>query len=136
LEPPELDKTGDHIIYDNVDACAILETARELGLDLIEDPFPVEEEEETPSTDPEKPPAYVQPVPQLCRDITAMQTLLCSETPLQVILHPVWGACSVVYGGGDASGEGFGSITFAQGLPPLMWKGFWCMEVSERSSNF
>jgi len=43
---------------------------------------------------------------------------------------------SVVYGGGDASGEGFGSLTRPLGMPPLFRGGFWCSEVSDKSSNF
>jgi len=42
----------------------------------------------------------------------------------------------VVYGGGDTSGEGLGSLTRPLGMSPLFRGGFWCFEVSEKSSNF
>ena len=81
-------------------------------------------------------PPTVKPVPRLGFDVKALKAFLEPETPLQVIVRPVQGACYVVYGAGDASGEGFGSSLKPMGMDPLIRHGFWCTEQSEESSNW
>jgi hypothetical protein len=81
-------------------------------------------------------PAFVKPVPRLATDVAAMQRLLVGDSPVQVIVRPVRGPLWVAYGGGDASGEGLGSQIVPKGFEPLVRKGFWCKEESERSSNY
>jgi len=81
-------------------------------------------------------PSVVKPVPRLMGDVEALLRFFEGETPIQVIIRPVRGAVSVVYGGGDASGEGFGSLIVPSNMPPLLREGFWCSAVSEASSNY
>lgn len=84
------------------------------------------------------PPEFVKPVPRLRRDLEALNAFFDHPTPVQVIVRPVGGAYFVSYGGGDASGEGFGSRIARQiaGLQPSLRQGFWCTEASEQSSNW
>jgi hypothetical protein len=82
------------------------------------------------------PPPLVSPVPRLVDDVAAMQQFFQGSTPMQLILRPVRGCLLVVYGGGDASGEGFGSLLSPLGMPPLYQMGFWSSEISEKSSNW
>jgi hypothetical protein len=89
-----------------------------------------------PVVDPTAYPAFVKPVPRLGPDVAAMQSLLAGDSPVQVIVRPVLGPLWVAYGGGDASGEGLGSQIVPKGFEPLVRKGFWCTEESERSSNY
>ena len=81
-------------------------------------------------------PPMVVPVPRLQFDVAAMQKIFAGDTPAQVILRPVRGAYSIVYGGGDASGEGYGTLVTPLGMEPLFQMGFWCCEFSEKSSNW
>jgi hypothetical protein len=81
-------------------------------------------------------PPWVKPVPRLLEDVAVLLQFFAPPTPVQLIERPVRGACYVVYGAGDASGEGFGSSLHPLGLPPLLRQGFWCMEASEESSNW
>ena len=83
----------------------------------------------------EDPPTNITPVPRLALDIAALLKLFEGATPIQEIVRPVRGATCVLYGRGDASGEGFGSQTTPLGMPPLVRKGFWCTAESEESSN-
>ena len=77
------------------------------------------------STRADSPPPLVMPVPRLHSDIDALDKIFAGDTPIQAIERPVSGACCVVFGGGDASGEGFGSLTSPFGMPPLLRRGFW-----------
>ena len=70
----------------------------------------------------EDPPTNVTPVPRLALDIAASLELFEGATPTQEIVRPVRGATCVLHGGGDASGEGFGSQTTPLGMPPF-WFG-------------
>jgi len=81
-------------------------------------------------------PALVHPVPRLGSNINALMAIFKGETPAQLLLQPVRGAFSVVYGSGNASGEGFGSLVLPLGMEPLFKMGFWCSEASEKSSNW
>jgi hypothetical protein len=72
-----------------------------------------------------KPPTLVLPVCRLHLDIDALEQIFVGATPIQAIESPVSGARCVVFGGGDASGEGFGSLTPPFGMPPLLRRGFW-----------
>lgn len=74
--------------------------------------------------------------PRLVDDVEALLHFFAPETPIQVLVRPVAGACFVAYGAGDASGEGFGSRIRPLGLEPLLRRGFWCTEESENSSNW
>jgi hypothetical protein len=82
------------------------------------------------------PPTWVKAVPRLWEDIRILQLFFDPPTPLQVIVCPVEGASFVAYGGGDASGEGFGGQMSPLGLKPLLRRGFWCASDSENSSNW
>lgn len=81
-------------------------------------------------------PEFVEPVPRLARDVASLRRLFHGPVPLQVIARPAKGARCVCYGGGDASGEGFGSLMSPLSMPPLFRTGFWCSEISEKSSNY
>jgi hypothetical protein len=71
------------------------------------------------------PPMLVTAVPRLHLDFDALDKIFAGDTPIQAIKRPVSGACCVVFGGGDASGEGFGSLTSPFGMLPLLRQGFW-----------
>jgi hypothetical protein len=55
----------------------------------------------------------------------ALDKIFTGNTPIQVIERPVSGAGCVIFGGGDASREGFGSLTSPMGMPPFLHHGFW-----------
>ena len=65
-------------------------------------------------------PMVVMGVSQLGHDVAALLCFFKGETPVQVVERPVSGASCMVYGGGDASGEGFGTLTTPLGMPPLL----------------
>ena len=76
---------------------------------------------------------------RLVRDVMALSRIFRGDTPFQVIERPVAGVHCVFYGGGDASGEGFGAkLSQASNLvgSARTVQGFWCSEVSEQSSNY
>jgi hypothetical protein len=79
------------------------------------------------------PPKLVTAVPRLHSDMDALCKIFAGNTPIQSIERPVSGARCVVFGGGDASGEGFGSLTSPLGMPPLLRRGFWD-DISESSN--
>jgi hypothetical protein len=81
-------------------------------------------------------PPIVSPVPRLIHDVRALMKIFEADTPAQLLLRPANGAYSVVYGGGNASGEGFGLIISPLGMKSLFKMGFWCLEASENSSNW
>jgi hypothetical protein len=56
------------------------------------------------------PPKLVLAVPRLQSDMDALEKIFAGATPIQVIERPVAGALAVAFGGGDALGEGFGSL--------------------------
>ena len=84
----------------------------------------------------------LEPVPvtqRLVRDVLALSRIFRGDTPFQVIERPVAGIHCVFYGGGDASGEGFGAkLASASDLlgSARTIQGFWCTEISEQSSNY
>jgi hypothetical protein len=82
------------------------------------------------------PPPLIQPVPRLKEDVRVLQLFFNSPTPVQIIVRPVCGASLVAYGGGDASGEGFGGQMQPLGMQPLLRRGFWCPVDSNESSNW
>jgi hypothetical protein len=85
----------------------------------------------TSSLPSDNPPKTVTAVPRLHSDIDALAKFFAGDTPIQVIERPVSGTRCVVFGGGDASGEGFGSLTSPLGMAPLLRRGFWnCLEES------
>ena len=64
-----------------------------------------------------------------------MRQLLKGSTPLMLALR-AYKSHSVVYGFGDASGEGFGSwLNLEEKGVGLHRRGFWCTQESEESSN-
>jgi hypothetical protein len=81
-------------------------------------------------------PGRVEPVPQLADDVDVLLKFFAQSTSVQVIVHPIQGACYVAYGATDASGEGFGSTLHPLGMETLLQQGFWCTESSEQSSNW
>jgi hypothetical protein len=92
------------------------------------------EYEETP-IDPQAP-ETVTPVPRLRDDVETLLCFFAPDSPVQLIVRPIMGACYVAYGAGDASGEGFGSSIHPLGMEPLLRQGFWCTESAEESSNW
>jgi hypothetical protein len=87
-------------------------------------------------------PEWLKPVPRLESDLDAMERLLAGDTPVMVPIRPVR-AVRLVYGFGDASGEGFGSgarvVQDTEDDEPgniRVRRGFWCTEISERASNY
>jgi hypothetical protein len=81
-------------------------------------------------------PAVVEPVPRLMEDVRILSMFFEPPTPIQVISRPVEGASMVVYGGGDASGEGFGGQITPAGDVPLLRRGFWGSQGPGESSNW
>jgi hypothetical protein len=65
-------------------------------------------------------PPTITKIPRLAQDVRALGQFFDPPTPVQVIVRPVAGACYVVYGAGDASGEGFGSKIHPLGMQPLL----------------
>jgi hypothetical protein len=81
------------------------------------------------------PPAFVEFVPRVDRELAALEKLLASDTPLMVPVRPAF-VVKLAYGFMDASGEGSGSYVLGAEERNRMRVGFWCTEVSERSSNY
>jgi hypothetical protein len=84
---------------------------------------------------------FVDPVPRLRQDLEAMAQFLSLDTPVMIVLRPVRGVYNLAYGFVDASGEGFGGTLRGQPGPfqdqlRSARLGFWCSEISERSSNY
>jgi len=58
------------------------------------------------------------------------------------VAHPLWSRCAphfvlkLAYGFMDGSGEGLGSYVLGAEERNRMRVGFWCTEVSKRSSNY
>lgn len=77
--------------------------------------------------------SFCDTVPRLYDDVNALLLFFPPTTPVQIIARPVQGSCLVAYGGGDASGEGFGGQ-----IQPLdrIRCGFWCPAKSDESSNW
>jgi hypothetical protein len=65
-----------------------------------------------------------------------MLILLAGDSPVQVIIRPVWDPLWVAYLGGDPSGEGLSSQIVPKGFEPLARKGVWCTKELERNSNY
>jgi hypothetical protein len=56
----------------------------------------------------------------------ALEKIFMGDAPIQVIERPVLArARCLAFGGGDASGEGFGSLVSPLGMLPLLRQGFW-----------
>lgn len=81
------------------------------------------------------PPAYVEFVPRVERELATLEKFLAGNTPLMVLVRPAF-LVKLAYGFMDASGEGFGSYVLGAEEQNRMRVGFWCTEVSERSSNY
>ena len=88
-----------------------------------------------PNVDDDEPPMII-PVPRLQEDVEALLTLFDPPTPVQIIARPVQGSCLVAYGGGDASGEGFGGQIKPIGDKARLRRGFWCPAKADESSNW
>jgi hypothetical protein len=91
--------------------------------------------------DIECPEGIVRSVPRLSQDIQAIRSFLEQPKPVMVLLRPCRGQTAVAYGFVDASGEGFGGSTrYTSAELMLILKtaqiGFWCSEISEKSSNY
>ena len=103
-----------------------------------------QEEESDPNIerDPEtgdvkRAPPRLEPVPGVKSDLMALRKTFDSEAPLMVPRSAGQTVC-LTCGFGDASGEGFGSRMHSPELEERvrLRRGFWCSEVSERSSNY
>lgn len=81
-------------------------------------------------------PPTVSPVWRLKHDVDALMKIFEGDAPAQLLLRPAKGAYSVVHGGGDASGKGFGSLVSPLGMESLFKMGLWCSEAPENSSNW
>jgi hypothetical protein len=87
------------------------------------------------------PSGVVWGVTLLGSDLMAMGSFLQQSKPIMIVLRPVPGHYSMVYGFVDAPGEGFGGLTRYkdQSFRSILASariGFWCNEISEKSSNF
>ena len=82
-----------------------------------------------------KAPAYVQPVPLLQWSIGVLKQLTRDPKPIRRPIRARKGT-SVVYGFGDASGDGFGSSFKIRGANISVRHGVWCSRISEESSNY
>jgi hypothetical protein len=84
-------------------------------------------------------PSRCKPVPRLRSDLLALLKLFSGSSPIMIPIRPTR-AVSLVYGFGDASGEGFGSAIgfggFASNGVIRVRRGFWCTAISEQSSNY
>ena len=75
-------------------------------------------------------------VPRLKTDLVAIVRIFESETPIMVPVRPTH-VVQLVYGFGDASGEGYGSAWVKDPTDRVrLRRGFWCTKVAERSSNY
>jgi hypothetical protein len=84
----------------------------------------------TPSTVPE----FVNAVPRLKRDVSALERLFASATPAVTQLRPNGTLCGY-YLMGDASGKGFGSALWGQ--DKIFWEsGNYASKYQNESSNF
>ena len=101
-----------------------LEVAGALGDVLLSIPCSVPDANPLQGADKD-PPETVASVPCLQLDMNALEKIFMGDTPIQVIERPVSGARSLAFGGGDASGEGFGSLISPLDMPPLLRQGFW-----------
>ena len=82
----------------------------------------------------DEPPVKVVPVPRLQSDIQALHQLTSSRSPPKHIVK-CKKSINVVYGFGDASGQGFGCSVQVE--DELYYRfGNWATEESEKSSNF
>ena len=81
-------------------------------------------------------PPLIVPVPRLKEDVRILIRFFQPSIPVQIIVRPVEGSMFVAYGGGDASGEGFGAQIQPLGMKPLLRRGFWSGGDSEHSSNW
>jgi hypothetical protein len=79
-------------------------------------------------------PKQVRMVPRLRDDVQAMLTLTNSEKPVnRVVRHGK--TVNVIYGFGDASGEGYGSSILIN--EKIYWRsGVWRQTIKDESSNF
>jgi hypothetical protein len=87
------------------------------------------------------PSGVVWGVTRLGCDLMAMWTFLLHSKPIMIVLRPVSGHYSMVYGFVDAFGEGFGGSTRYKDrsfrlILASARIGFWCSKISERSSNY
>jgi hypothetical protein len=82
------------------------------------------------------PPSMVKAAPRLKEDVRILRMFFDPPSPVQVLVRPVQGSSFVAYGGGDASGEGFGGEMLPLGMKPLLRRGFWCKADAENSSNW
>jgi hypothetical protein len=98
----------EELFKDEEEALAV---AGALGEDLLSIPCSVPNANPLQGADKD-PPETVASVPRLQSDMNALEKIFMGDTPIQVIKHPVLGAWSLAFGGGDASGEGFGSLIF------------------------
>jgi hypothetical protein len=102
--------------------------AQEIQEALNDDGFPVDESFPTAA------PSYVTPVPELHRDIMALQTLFQQDLPPKRLIRPSHTAIAV-YGFGDASGTGFGSTLMIGNIVHYR-HGQWNISIQEESSNY
>jgi hypothetical protein len=101
-----------------------LKVAGALGDDSLSIPYSVPDANTLQGADKD-PPKTVASVPHLQLDMNALEKILMGDTPIQVIERPISGARSLAFGGGDASGEGFGSLISPLDMPPLLCRGSW-----------
>ena len=80
-------------------------------------------------------PAYVQPVPLLQWSVQVLKALTQQSSPVQRPIRARQGT-SVMYGFGDASGEGYGSSFTRKDHKLSVRHGVWCTRISEESSNY
>jgi hypothetical protein len=89
----------------------------------------------------ECPEGVVRSVPRLAMDIRTILSFLDQPKPVMVLLRPCRGQTAIAYGFADAFGEGFGGSTryVSEEIKLLLTTariGFWCSEISEKSSNY
>jgi hypothetical protein len=86
-------------------------------------------------------PTTCLPVPRLTSDVDTLLKLFSGTSPIMIPIRPTR-LVSLVYGFGDASGEGFGSaFSLGRSSGSLFGKmrvrrGFWCTSISEEASNY
>jgi hypothetical protein len=81
-----------------------------------------------------KPPSFVQGVPRLGSDLSALAKLIAPNHPPRRVIHAD-NILITLYGFGDASGDGFGSTMLT---PSGLWYryGLWGRDLSRQSLNY
>jgi hypothetical protein len=128
VDPSDIEEAGDRNMTSDLN-----DIIREASMeDALECPLAATQDEGGPKDVP----LWLEPSTRLLRDVEAMLGLLSGSSPAMRVIRPA-GVMGYTYGFGDASGEGYGSgwSDLVRAVARLR-RGFWCAEISEKSSNY